>query len=126
MDIQYITGVWAFVAYITSYMCKPERTMSELRRNATKEAASVKDKLKSIGNVFLKSREVSQHEAIARLIGLPLRESNIAVQFIPADYKHQRTRMIKSPSLLANMCDDDIDIFVPNILDKFASRPESL
>ena len=67
MDIQYITDVWACVAYITSYMCKPERSMSELMRNASKEANTVKDKLKAIGNVFLKSREVSQHEAIATI-----------------------------------------------------------
>lgn len=54
MDIQYIRDVWGCVAYITSYMCKPERSMSELMRNACKEANPVKDKLKSIGNVFLK------------------------------------------------------------------------
>lgn len=65
--------------------------MSDLMRNACKESATVKDKLKSIGNVFLKSREVSQHEAIARLIGLPLRKSNVPVMFVPTGFKHERT-----------------------------------
>ena len=72
-------------------MCKPEKSMSDLMRNACKESATVKDKLKSIGNVFLKSREVSQHEAIAILIGLPLRESNVPVMFVPTGFKHERT-----------------------------------
>ena len=39
MDIQYITGVWACFAYLTSYMCKPERTMSELMKKTSTEAS---------------------------------------------------------------------------------------
>jgi hypothetical protein len=54
MDIQFITDVWACVAYIISYMCKPQKSMSDLMRNACKESATVKDKLKSIGNVSWK------------------------------------------------------------------------
>lgn len=46
MDIQYIRYVWGCIAYIISYMCKPEKFMSELMRNACKEAYIVKDKLK--------------------------------------------------------------------------------
>ena len=126
MDIQFITDVWACVAYITSYMCKPERTMSELMRNACKEAETVKDKLKAIGNVFLKSREVSQHEAIARLLSMPLKESNTPVIFIPTGFKNQRTRLLKPNALLQTMDDDDTDVFLPNIIDKYAARPSSL
>lgn len=126
MDIQYIRDVWGCVAYITSYMCKPERSMSELMRNACKEANTVKDKLKSIGNVFLKSREVSQHEAIARLIGLPLKETNTSALFVPTGYRNQRTRLLKPPALLKHMDKDDMDVFVPNIIDKYAAQPSSL
>ena len=126
MDIQLITDVWACVAYITSYMCKPERTMSEFMRNACKEAETVKDKLKAIGNVFLKSREVSQHEAIARFNSMPLKESNTPVIFIPTGFKNQRTRLLKPNSVLQTMDDDDTDVFLPNIIDKYAARPSLL
>ena len=112
MDIQYITDVWACVAYITSYMCKPERSMSELMRKACKEANTLKEKLKSIGSVFLKSREVSQHEAIARLIGLTLKQTNTPVLFVPTAYKSQRTRLLKSRGMLNRMKKDDTDIFL--------------
>jgi hypothetical protein len=54
-------------------------------RNACKEANNVKDNLKRIGSTFLKSRDVSQHEAIARFLGLPLRETNTPVLFVPQD-----------------------------------------
>lgn len=39
-------------------MCKLERLMFDLMRNVCKEVNIVKDKLKFIGNVFLKLREV--------------------------------------------------------------------
>ena len=126
MDIQYITDVWACVAYITSYMCQPEKSMSDLMRNACKEAVSVKEKLKAVGNVFLKSREVSQHEAVARLVGLPLKETNTPVKFIQTAYDDERTRMIKPSSVLKCMHEDDTDIFMPSILDKYAARPQKL
>lgn len=39
-------------------MCKLERLMFDFMRNVCKEVNIVKDKLKFIGNVFLKLREV--------------------------------------------------------------------
>ena len=126
MDIQYITDVWACIAYITSYMCKPEREMSELMRNAVKEADTVSDKLKSIGNTFLQCREVSEHEAIVRLLGLPLRESSTTVQYVPTNYEGERTRMLKAKSEIEKLDDDDENVYMSGILDKYAARPEQL
>ncbi|XP_033759087.1 uncharacterized protein LOC117341337 [Pecten maximus] len=126
MDIQFITDVWACIAYLTSYMCKPETAMSDLMRNACKEATTAKEKLKCLGNVFLKSREVSQHEAVARLLGLPLRQSNIPVKFISTGYPEKRTRMLKPATVLKTMDEDDTDIYLPSIIDKYAARPSSL
>ncbi|XP_069125440.1 uncharacterized protein [Argopecten irradians] len=128
MDIQYITNIWACIAYLTSYMCKPERTMSDLMKKTSKEASNkcIRDKLFDIGNLFLKAREVSEHEAISRLLSIPMRRSNVNVTFIPTDLKENRTRMLKPPSVIQNMDDDDEDIYMSNILDKYAARPKSL
>ena len=103
-------------------MCKPERTMSELMQAACKEAESVKEKLKCIGNTFLKCREVSQHEAIARLISMPLRESNVEVLFVPTDYENERTRILKPAVQLQNMNANDSNVFVENKLDLYSCR----
>ena len=111
MDIQYIVDVWACIAYITSYMCKPEKEMSQLMKHAVKEADTVKEKLKAIGNTFLQSREVSQHEAIARLISIPLRESNITVKYIPTGLEKDRTRMVKFNKQLEKLHDKDKNVF---------------
>ena len=71
-----------------SYLTKVENRMSELMRKVCKEAANqdVRAKLRKMGNVFLTKREVSTHEAIIRLLSLPMRSSNIAVIFIPTGF----------------------------------------
>ena len=128
MDIQFITNIWACIAYLTSYMCKPERSMSELMRKASKEAANknIQDALKDIGAIFIKAREVSEHEAISRILSLPLRRSNIDVAFIQTDLKENRTRLLKSKKSLKSLHNDDPDIYLPSIHEKYACRPNSL
>lgn len=69
---------------------------------------------------------MSQHEAIARLNGLPLKETNTPVLFVPTGYRNHRTQLLKLPALLKHRNKDDTDVFVPNIIDKYASRPFSL
>ena len=92
MNLQYVTGVYGLLAYLTSYMCKPERNMSELMRKALKEASGkdVKEKLRSIGNVFKTKRECSLAEATKRTLSLPMRSSNIDVVYVPTGMKENR------------------------------------
>ena len=40
MNIQYVTGMYGVIKYLTSYMCKPEQAMSELMKKASKEATN--------------------------------------------------------------------------------------
>ena len=37
MNLQFVTGVYAVLTYLTSYLCKPEHAMSELMKKASKE-----------------------------------------------------------------------------------------
>lgn len=128
MDIQMITSIWACITYITSYICKPEKTMSELMQKASKEAndKGVTDKLYHIANQLRKGREVSHHEAIMRCLSMPFRRSNIPVAFVATDFKDNRTRIIKQRSVLDTMEDDDTDIYTTTIHDRYAARPSSL
>ena len=70
--------------------------MSGLMNIVSKEAAhqDICARLWKIGNVFLTKREVSTHEAIIRLLSLPMRSSNIAVIFIPTGFREERTRLL--------------------------------
>ncbi|XP_066930030.1 uncharacterized protein [Clytia hemisphaerica] len=128
MNIQYVTNMYAVLAYITSYICKPERNMSELMKKAHKEATgkAVKDKLRAIGNVFLTKREVSSHEAIKRTLSLKMRTSNIDTVYIPTGPKEKRVRMLKSPSDLAKLESESKNVYKKNMVDKYQNRPNKL
>ena len=80
----------------------------------------------SIGNTFLTKREVSTHEAIKRVLSLPIRHSNIDVLYVCTGLKKNRTRMLKSLSTLEKMHPDDTNVFASNIIDKYKNRPYNL
>ena len=128
MNIQFVTGIYAVLAYLTSYLCKPEHAMGELMKKAVKEAneSGVADKLRVMGNVFIKMREISLHESILGLSSSPFRRSNVDVIFIPTGPKERRTRVMKSKAVLENMDEEDPNIFVASLLDKYSNRPDSL
>ena len=66
---------------------------------ASKEAygKDIEFKMLSIGNTFLTKRKVSMHEAIKRVLSLPVRHSNIDVLYVLTGLKKKnRTRMFKS------------------------------
>ena len=66
---------------------------------ASKEAygKDIEFKMLSIGNTFLTKRKVSMHEAIKRVLSLPVRHSNIDVLYVLTGLKKKnRTRMCKS------------------------------
>ncbi len=128
MDMQIITNIWACIAYITSYITKPEKSMSELMKKAAKEApeGNLSSQLYHVANAMRKGREVSQHECIMRLLSIPLRKSNVDVLFIPTDAKEDRTRILKPSKVLNTMDADDKNIYVPSIHDKYGNRPDTL
>ena len=128
MNIQFVTGIYGMLAYLTSYLCKAEHGMSELMKKASKEATgeNMRGKLRKIGNVFLTKRELSTHEAVIRLLSLPMRYSNISVIFIPTGFREERTRMLKPMEILDTMDPDDTDIYCTNFLERYANRPDEL
>ena len=38
MNIQFVTGVYGLLTYLTSYLCKPEKAMRKLTKKASKDA----------------------------------------------------------------------------------------
>ena len=92
--------------------------MSELMKKASKEVygKDIKGKMRFIGNTFFTKCEVSTHEAIKRVIFLPMRHSNIDVLYVRTGLKKNRTRMLKSLSILEKMHPDDTNVFSSNIM----------
>ena len=84
MDLQYIMEPYSCIMYITSYMMKSERAMSELLKKVAEEsrAEDLKLKLRKVVSAFLSNREVSAQEAAYRILSLPLKRSSRKVVFV--------------------------------------------
>ena len=128
MNIQFITGVYGLLAYLTSYLCKPEHKASELMKKAGKEASGLglKEKLRKAGNVFLTKREVTTPEAIKRTLSLPMRSSNIACKYIYTGKPEDRLRVLKPKHVLETMDPDDPDIYSAGVMERYINRPDKL
>ena len=60
-------------------MCKEEDKFGDIMRKVVEESLclNVREKLRKVGNVFLRKREVSPDEAMKRTLSLQMRLSNI-------------------------------------------------
>jgi len=127
MDIQFILDVYACASYITSYVAKSERGMSELLRNACQEAkqgsANLKQQVRIIGNKFVNNVEVSAQEAVYQLLQMPLRRSSRSVVFLNTSSPEERVCILKSN---LDLLPDDADVAASNVITRYMSRPAKL
>ena len=95
-------------------------------KRASKEAyGKDRGKMHSIVKIFLTNREVSTHEAFKRVLLLPMRHRYRCTLCSYGSLKN-RTRMLKSLSILEKMHPEDTNVFASNIIDKYENRPDDL
>ena len=128
MDIQYILDAYACVMYVTSYMMKSERAMGELLKHVTKESSGldIRSQLRKLGSTFLNHRELSCQEASYRLLSLPLKKLSRKCVFINTDPKNERLAMTKPLSSIQNLDNDEEDLYLKSLIDRYAARPNKL
>ena len=123
LDIQYVTDAYACVAYILSYISKAETEMGDLLQNAQQEAndgnIDAASALKKIGTVYMQNREVSAQEAIYRVCGFHLKQCTRDVIFIPAGSNIFRMSFPISAIKARSREDDDENIWMPSMHDKY-------
>jgi len=74
----------------------------------------------------MNARSITAQEAAYRVLGIPLYKSNFTTVWILTGLPKERISLLKPSSVLSNLDDDDDDIFMAGILDKYSCRPESL
>ncbi|XP_078621306.1 uncharacterized protein LOC144887780 [Branchiostoma floridae x Branchiostoma japonicum] len=128
MDLQFILDPYSCIMYITSYMLKSERAMSELLRKVAEESRGedLKAKLTKVGSAFLNNRELSAQEAAWKQTSLPLHRASRARVFVNTAPKEKRVSMLKPQSVLQDMTDEDDNIFCTSLTDRYESRPNIL
>lgn len=125
MDIQFILDPYACAKYLMSYTTKPEREMSLLLEATHKECRegniAVREEMKKLTGTFFNHREVSVQEAIYRATGMPLTYSSRGFVFVPS---HSNScRLLKPHNVLMSMSENDTDIYMSNLADKYFDRP---
>ena len=128
LDVQFVCNAYACIQYIVSYITKEEREMGTLLQAVAKESRDeeIKEQMKRCGKSFLNSRTITAQESAYRILGMPLYKSDSQIVWIPTGLPHQRISVIRPLSYLGNLEDDDEDIFVSGIGDKYSKRPSSL
>ena len=129
MDIQFILNPYSCASYVVNYISKAEGGLSKLLRQAEKDSSegnlSVRERLRKIGNVFINGSVMSAQEACYHVLSLPLSLMSRSTVFINTSPPDERVRMLKSVNDLQNELEvnpDSDDIFLPNILEKYARR----
>ena len=128
MDLQYVADPYACIMYVLSYVLKCENGMSEILKRTAKEFKdeTVRKQMGKVLSTFANKREVSIHEAIHRVTSLWLFRKSRTVVHINNAPKAERHRMPKSNFELADLDDDDEDVFQICIHDRYAVRPDDL
>lgn len=109
-------------------MSKPEKTLGDLLKSVSKscEPQGPKVKMQTVSKKFLCHREVSAQEAVYRLLSLPLSRCSRQVVFVPTNPKEERTYLLKPLKVIQQMNDDDDDLLIKGMIDKYQTRPQSL
>ena len=128
IDIQYVADPYSCIMYVLSYVMKCENGMSEILKRVAKEFkdTEVRNQMKKILSTFANKREVSIHEAVKRVLSQWLFKKSRTVINISNHPEEERHRMPKSASELADKEDDDEDVFMASIHDRYAARPDKM
>ena len=126
-DVQYILDVFSCAAYVTSYVAKTERGMSDLLRSACQEAkqgnVNLKQQVRLIGNKFLNNVEVSAQEAVLILLQIPLKQASRQVTFINTSPPEERVYLLKTN---LEQLPDDAEVAESNLISRYIHRPAQL
>ena len=128
MDLQYVVDEYSTVMYVCSYMMKSEKEMGEVLKSVSRECASepVKGQLRKIGKAFIGTRVVSAPEAAMRLMSLWYIKKTREMRYIDANIRERRVSLPKPLYLLQVMEDDDENIYMTNVHDRYSHRPDQL
>ena len=128
MDIQIVDHVESCIMYVSSYISKPEKALGDVLKSVSKtcEPQGPKKMMQLVSKKFLSHREVSAQEAVYRVLSLPLIRGSRQVIFVPTDLPENRTKLLKPLKKIQELDDDDEDLYMSGMLEKYADRPHSV
>ncbi len=127
-DLQYCLDPYSVIVYLLSYMLKDENAMGDLLRRVSKEIKdeNIRKQMNVISAKFFGTREVCAQASAMNALSLKMFWKSRADIFVTTEPKESRVRMTKPTAELDLMEDDDDDIFVKGLHEKYSARPESM
>jgi len=119
--------VCLWCSHVSHYICKDEsQALKVIADNLARlpEEASVHSCLSKIGNTLLSHRQLSQQEAAFLMTRLLLKGPSRATVFVSTVPEGCRTRLVKPSSQLRELGDQDTNVFLMGLVDRYTARPE--
>ena len=114
--------------HVSHYICKDKSQALKkvIADNLARlpEEASVHSRLSKIGNTLLSLQQLSQQEAAFLMTALDLKGSSRATVFVSTVPEECRTRLVKPSSQLRELGDEDTNVFLMGLIDRYTARPE--
>ncbi|XP_060605753.1 uncharacterized protein LOC132758214 [Ruditapes philippinarum] len=133
MDLQYIQNAEGAAYYVCSYICKSEpddlkNALGDLICNVLNANMSMPRnvRLMKIGLCVLKHRRMSSQEAAFRMGSLQLLHASREFMYLNTWPPNKRLKILRTASELADLPDNDTNVFQNNILDYYRDRPLAL
>ena len=93
MDVQVVGSVYGEALYVTHHICKDEsqalKQVIAEQLASLQQDATIKQRLRKIGDTLLSHRQLSQQKAEFLVAGLHLKGSSCATVFVSAIPKNQ-------------------------------------
>ncbi|KAG7454936.1 hypothetical protein JOB18_027468, partial [Solea senegalensis] len=128
MDIQYVIDDYSCMAYMMSYLSKPEHEMTEHLKSVVsdvkKRNVNERDEMKLIMQAYSKHREVSSQEAVARTCCLPLKKCTRNIVFVQTD--DNALKMSHPMSRLKNMSPEAEEVWMSGVPEKYEEATKIL
>ena len=128
MDLQMVINDVTMVMYVCSYMTKGEKVMGETLKRVVKECRddNIQTQMKKIKKEFLGKRAFGCPESVMRILSMWLMKKSRKVVTVNCEMKDNRLSLPKSQEKLSKMDDDETNVFVTSVIDRYAARPNGL
>ena len=128
VDLQYVINEIATVKYVCSYMTKGEKGMGETLKRVAKECQNdaIRTQMNKIKKEFLGKQVLGAPESAMGVLSMWLMKKSRKVVTVSTSMRDEHVSLPKSKSQLAQLHDDDEDVFSTCVIDRYAARPLAL
>ena len=128
VDLQYVINEIATVKYIFSYMTIAEKGMGETLKRVAKECQNdtIQTQMNNNKKEVLGKWVLGAPESAMQVLSMWVVKKSREVVSMSTSVKDECVSLPKPKSQLAQLHDDDEDIFATSLIDRYAARPVSL